>query len=61
MANPIVHFEVLGKDKAALEDFYNTTGPWRARLLATSMFNLHGSGDKNNDLIEQAREVLSKV
>ena len=46
---------------AALEDFYNTTGPWRARLLATSMFNLHGSGDKNNDLIEQAREVLSKV
>jgi len=46
---------------AALEDFYNTNAPWRARYLATSMFNLRGSGDKDNHLIEQARVVLAKV
>jgi len=43
---------------AALEDFFHATGSWRARYLATSMFNLHGSGDKNNGLIERARAVL---
>jgi hypothetical protein len=46
---------------AALEDFYNTTSPWRGRFLATSMFNLHGSGDANNHLIERARAVLAKL
>jgi hypothetical protein len=46
---------------AALEDFYNTNSSWRARYLATSMFNLRGSGDKDNHLIEQARAVLAKV
>jgi hypothetical protein len=46
---------------AALEDYFHTTGPWRARYLATSMFNLHGSGDRNNNLIDRARAVLSKV
>src|SRR5262249_33602164 len=29
---------------AALEDFYQTTPHWRNRYLATSMFNLKGSG-----------------
>src|SRR5262249_11291599 len=46
---------------AALEDFFHTTAPWRARYLATSMFNLHGSGDKNNGLIDRARAVLGKA
>jgi hypothetical protein len=46
---------------AALEDFYHTTGPWRGRFLATSMFNLHGSGDDDNNLIERARAALGKV
>jgi len=45
---------------AALEDFYNTNSPWRARYLATAMFNLRGSGDKDNHLIEQARATLAK-
>jgi len=29
MANPIVHFEVLGRDKTALEDFYRTAFEWQ--------------------------------
>src|SRR5690348_5549418 len=29
VANPIVHFEVLGKDKAVLEDFYRTAFEWQ--------------------------------
>jgi hypothetical protein len=29
MANPIVHFEVVGKDKAVLEDFYRAAFDWQ--------------------------------
>ncbi len=29
MPNPIVHFEVLGKDKAVLEDFYTAAFDWQ--------------------------------
>lgn len=29
MPNPIVHFEVLGKDKAVLEDFYLAAFDWQ--------------------------------
>src|SRR5438105_3927462 len=29
MPNPIVHFEVLGKDRAVLEDFYRTAFEWQ--------------------------------
>jgi hypothetical protein len=43
---------------AALEDFYHSTAAWRARYLATSMFNLHGSGDQDNHLIERTRAAL---
>ncbi len=46
---------------AALEDCYHATGPWRARYLAASMFNLKGSGDRDNGLIERARAALSKA
>jgi hypothetical protein len=46
---------------AALEDFYHTSLPWRARYLATSMFNLRGSGDRDNSLIEHARAALAKA
>jgi len=46
---------------AALEDFYHTTPQWRARYLATSLFNLHGMGDKDNSLIERARAALAQV
>jgi hypothetical protein len=46
---------------AALEDFYHASPAWRNRYLATSMFNLHGSGDKDNDLIRRARGALAKA
>lgn len=29
MPNPIVHFEVMGKDKAVLEDFYRAVFDWQ--------------------------------
>jgi hypothetical protein len=45
---------------AALEDFWHATPAWRNRYLATSMFNLHGSGDRDNDLIRRARGALAK-
>jgi hypothetical protein len=46
---------------AALEDFYHATPSWRGRFLATSMFNLRGAIDNNNDLINRARAALDKV
>jgi len=44
---------------AALEDYYHATPHWQARYLATSMFNLRGSGDKDNGLIRRARAALA--
>jgi hypothetical protein len=44
---------------AALEDYYHTTPANRARFLATSMFNLRGSQDRDNDLVKRARSALS--
>jgi hypothetical protein len=44
---------------AALEDYYNATPAWRARYLATSMFNLRGAGDPDNHLIARARSALA--
>ncbi len=44
---------------AALEDFYHTTPAFRARFLATSMFNLRGAKDKDNDLIKRTRQALT--
>jgi hypothetical protein len=43
---------------AALEDFYHATPRWRNRFLATSMFNLKGAGDRDNDLIQRTRAAL---
>jgi TAT (twin-arginine translocation) pathway signal sequence len=46
---------------AAMEDYYHVTPHWRGRYLASSMFWLHGSGDKDNELIGRARAALGKV
>jgi hypothetical protein len=45
---------------AALEDFWHATPEWRNRYLTLSMFNLRGSGDKDNELIHRARGALAK-
>jgi hypothetical protein len=44
---------------AALEDCYHTSPRWQARYLATSMFNLKGTGDRDNDLIKHVRATLA--
>ena len=44
---------------AALEDFYHVTPHWRPRFLATSMFNLKGAADRDNDLIRRTRAALA--
>ena len=46
---------------AALEDFYHATPHWRGRFLATSMFNLKGAGDRDNDLIQRTRAALGNA
>jgi hypothetical protein len=44
---------------AALEDFYHVTPSWRTAFLATSMFNLRGAGDRDNDLVRRTRAALN--
>jgi hypothetical protein len=43
---------------AVLEDFYHVSPQWRNRFLAASVFNLPGSGDRDNDLVERTRAAL---
>jgi hypothetical protein len=43
---------------AALEDYYNASPAWRARFLATSMFNLHGAQDRDNGLVRRTRAAF---
>jgi hypothetical protein len=44
---------------AVLEDYYNVSPAWRDRFLATSVFNLKGSGDNDNPLIKRAEAALA--
>ena len=43
---------------AVLEDFEFMAPQWRDRYLAASVFNLKGSGDKDNDLVKRIRSAL---
>src|SRR5207237_2313632 len=45
---------------AALEDFYHVTPAWRNRYLASSLFNLRGSGARDNGLLERTRSALGQ-
>jgi hypothetical protein len=45
---------------AALEDYYHVSAPWRANYAAASMFNLKGTGDADNGLIQRTRAALAK-
>jgi hypothetical protein len=45
---------------AALEDYYHVSPRWRATFMASSMFNLRGAGERDNDLIRRTREALAK-
>ena len=44
---------------AVLEDFYHVSPEWRDRYLASSVFNLRGSGTEDTDLARRARAALS--
>jgi len=43
---------------AVLEDYFNVSPSWREQFLATSVFNLRGSGDRDNALVERTRAAL---
>jgi len=43
---------------AVLEDYFNVSPAWRDQFLATSVFNLKGSGDRDNSLVERTRAAL---
>ena len=43
---------------AVLEDYLNVSPAWRDRFLATSVFNLKGSGDRDSSLVERTRAAL---
>jgi hypothetical protein len=44
---------------AVLEDYAFMAPKWRDRYLAASVFNLKGSGDKDNDLVQRTRAALN--
>ncbi len=44
---------------AVLEDYAFMAPAWRNRYLAASVFNLKGSGDKDNDLVTRTRAALN--
>lgn len=44
---------------AVLEDYHHLAPPWRDRFLAASVFNLKGSGDKDNELVKRTRAALN--
>jgi hypothetical protein len=44
---------------AALEDYYNVSPAWRSRFLASSVFNLRGSGATDNSLVKRTRAALA--
>jgi hypothetical protein len=43
---------------AVLEDHLNVSPAWRGRFLASSVFNLRGSGDRDNALVQRTRSAL---
>ena len=43
---------------AVLEDYFDVTPAWRGQFLATSVFNLRGSGDRDNPLVQRTRAAL---
>ncbi|MEO8352675.1 MAG: hypothetical protein ABI680_13150 [Chthoniobacteraceae bacterium] len=44
---------------AVLEDYQHLSPPWRDYVLASSAFNLRGSGDKDSGLLERSRAALN--
>lgn len=45
-------------NSAVLEDYYHTSPEWRDTYLATSVFRLNGSKEKDNQLVTRIREAF---
>lgn len=43
---------------AVLEDYQNVSSQWRGKFLASSVFNLRGSGGADNALVQRTRSAL---
>ncbi|MEX0717702.1 MAG: hypothetical protein WD066_14000 [Planctomycetaceae bacterium] len=44
---------------AALEDYYHVSPAWRDQYLALSVYNLDGTGSRDNDLVQRTRAALA--
>jgi hypothetical protein len=44
---------------AVLEDYLNVSPEWRDKFLATSVFNLKGSGEGDNSLVKRTQAALA--
>jgi hypothetical protein len=44
---------------AVLEDYYNVSPQWRNRFLASSVYKLLGSSQRDNQLVERTRSALA--
>jgi hypothetical protein len=44
---------------AVLEDYWNVSPAWRDKFLATSVFNLKGSGADDNNLVKRTQAALA--
>jgi hypothetical protein len=44
---------------AVLEDYYHVSPEWRDMYLALSVFNLRGSGERDNQLVQRTRAALA--
>jgi hypothetical protein len=44
---------------AVLEDYFHVSPAWRDKFLATSVFNLKGSGGGDNPLVQRTRAALA--
>ena len=43
---------------AVLEDYHHVAPEWRNRFLAASVYNLRGSGGRDNPLVKRTREAF---
>jgi hypothetical protein len=42
-----------------LEDYYQVSPEWRNQYLAANVYNLPGSGERDNPLVQRTRAALS--
>ncbi len=43
---------------AVLEDFYHVSPTWRPQFMAASVYNLHGSGERDNQIVQRVQAAF---